>query len=412
MSNKKPRVLMAMSGGVDSSVGAALLKEQGYDVIGVTMQVWDYSSNKCDIQEGNGTCCSSTDVDDARAVCDKLDIPFYVINCESKFKETVIDDFVSNYLKGETPIPCVNCNTYLKFDHLVKKMHELNCDFLATGHYAKIEKNDLGEPILVTSSDTWKDQTYFLFTMDPMLLPRLMFPVGNWQKPELRAYAEKVGLPVAKKKDSTGICFIGPKGYSGFIDEHADPKKIKPGKIKKFPTGEVLGEHKGIHHFTIGQRKGVGIATGTPLHVMKIDADTSTVWMGEESYLYSSQVILRDCHWIARVADGEMVRAKIRFAHAGALARLEKINAKDAILHFQEPQRSVTKGQAAVLYKDKQLLGGGWIKDLGAPVYENHDFDITRKLNPINLTKDSISENSSHEFLKQGFTASFAGTVS
>jgi len=355
------RVLVAMSGGVDSSVAAALLKEQGYDVIGVTMQVWDYSTNQCATDEGNGTCCSSLDVDDARAVADKLEIPFYVINCEAKFKSTVIDNFVETYLRGETPIPCVNCNTYLKFDHLVKKMNELQCDFLATGHYARIEKNEAGKSVIVTSSDSWKDQTYFLFTMNPELIDRLMFPVGNWQKSDLRSYAEKQGLHLARKKDSTGICFIGKSGYAGFVESQVKPEMLKPGVIRHFDTQEVLAEHTGVHKFTIGQRKGLGVATGTPLYVVKIDAVGGTVWLGEEKHLYSDTLTVRDLNWLDEVRSGETVRAKIRYAHGGSPATVKVLPDGKIQLSFDEKQRAVTAGQAAVFYRDQQLLGGGWI---------------------------------------------------
>lgn len=357
----KKRVLVAMSGGVDSSVAAALLKEQGYDVIGVTMQVWDYSSNQCEIEEGSGTCCSSQDVDDARAVADHLKIPFYVINCEAKFKVEVIDNFVSSYLKGETPIPCVNCNTYLKFDHLISKMNDLKCDYLATGHYARIEKNVSGRPVIVTSSDTWKDQTYFLFTLNPAIVDKLMFPVGTWQKPELRAYAERMGLPVANKKDSTGICFIGKDGYAGFIESQVPSSELRPGVLKNLKTGEVIASHKGIHNFTIGQRKGLGAALGVPAYVVKVDAETATVWVGEEENLYSSELEVRDLNWLDELNDGEVVRAKIRFAHRGAEAKVVKLPLGRVRLEFLEKQRAVTAGQAAVLYRGNCLLGGGWI---------------------------------------------------
>jgi tRNA-uridine 2-sulfurtransferase len=356
----KGRVLVAMSGGVDSSVAAALLKEQGYDVVGVTMQVWDYSADSCAIEEGNGTCCSSIDVDDARAVADKLDIPFYVINCEAKFRATVIDNFVSEYLQGKTPIPCVNCNTFLKFDHLVQKMKELNCDYLATGHYAQLERDENGQPMIITSSDDWKDQTYFLFTLKPDLLGKLMFPVGSWVKSDLRARAEKDGLHLARKKDSTGICFIGKEGYAGFVEREAPAGSIKPGVLKRVGSDDVIGEHKGIHNFTIGQRKGLGVAVGEPLYVVKLEAD-GTVWLGEEKYLYTSKVVVKDLNWLSEVQDGEVVRAKVRYAHKGADAKLNRKADGSVELEFLEPQRAITSGQAAVLYRDKHLLGGGWI---------------------------------------------------
>lgn len=358
---KKERVLVAMSGGVDSSVAAAVLKEQGYDVVGVTMQVWDYSANHCAIEEGSGTCCSSLDVDDARSVADKLEIPFYVINCEAKFKASVIDPFVASYLQGETPIPCVNCNTYLKFDHLIQKMKELNCDYLATGHYAKIVRGADGRAQIVTSSDSWKDQTYFLFTLKPEIVEKLMFPVGDWQKPELRAYAEKLGLSVARKKDSTGICFIGKSGYAGFIESQTKPEQLVSGILRRYPTGEVIGEHAGVHNFTIGQRKGLGIAVGTPVYVVKIDVETGTVWMGDEEHLYSQELTVKDLNWLDQCANGEVVRAKIRFAHRGADARVHREADGRVRLEFFEKQRAVTVGQAAVFYRDNQLLGGGWI---------------------------------------------------
>lgn len=354
----KGRVLVAMSGGVDSSVAAALLVEQGYEVVGVTMQVWDYT--ECDIQEGAGTCCSSVDVDDARAVADKLDFPFYVMNCEAKFQAYVIDNFVSEYLEGRTPSPCINCNTFLKFDHLIQKMKELNCDYLATGHYAHIEKDEAGKVKIVNSRDQWKDQTYFLFTMNPEVLPNLLFPLGQMTKEEVRKYAEEKGLVNARKKDSVGICFVGKQGYANFIESQVAPDLLKSGLIRHYPTGEVLGEHKGIHHFTYGQRRGLGMSHHQTLFVLKIEPSTSTVWVGEEQYLFSKRAELVKTSFIDEVLPSEKVKVKIRYHHSGALASVKR-DGDLAYIEFDEPQRAITPGQAATIYRDNQLVGGGWI---------------------------------------------------
>lgn len=354
------RVLVAMSGGVDSSVAAALLVEQGYEVIGATMQVWDYSS--CDIEEGNGTCCSSLDVDDARSVADKLNIPFYVINCETRFKEKVIDPFIADYMRGQTPLPCVNCNTYLKFDHLIQKMKELDCSYLATGHYAQIVHRN-GQAFIQTSEDDWKDQTYFLFTINPEIVDHLLFPVGPYKKPQVREMAQKWGLNVAAKKDSQGICFVGNKGYDKFIETQVDRSQLdsKKGLIKRYPSGVVMGEHLGIHHYTYGQSKGMGLNHHEKLFVIKVDATDNTVWVGDEEYLFGQNVDIKNVHLLAPIEDNKEYLVKIRYQHKGAMAKLIKTqNGYQA--QFSEKQRAITPGQAAVIYDEKRLIGGGWIQ--------------------------------------------------
>ena len=354
----KKRVLVAMSGGVDSSVSASLLLDQGYEVVGVTMQVWDYSQKDC--EEGFGTCCSSVDVEDARRCAGVLGIPFYVINCESQFKEKVISPFLNAYNQGETPIPCLECNTHLKFHHLIQKMKELDCDYLATGHYAQIKKNRQGRYSIYQSEDGWKDQTYFLFTIQPKLLPQLLFPVGGMNKTEIRKIAEKKKLPVFNKKDSTGLCFIGRGGYVKFFENRSSLNK--PGKLKLYPEGKILGEHTGIHNFTYGQRKRLGVSSSTPLYVVQIDPQTQDVWLGEDSHLYQSTAEVFGMRWLDAIEKEEPLKVKIRFQHKAQKAHVYPNKDNECLIQFEEPQRAVTPGQAAVIYRGQQLIGGGTIR--------------------------------------------------
>ena len=398
-----------MSGGVDSSVAAALLTEQGHEVIGMTMQLWDYSvtGEASDIGEATdageasdgtrGSCCSLEDVQDARRVAETLGIPFYVINLEEAFTREVVDYFTRSYLKGETPNPCIKCNEVMKFELLMRKAMELEADYLATGHYARIDQGDKGAFHLLKGKDTGKDQSYFLFTMTQAQLGRVLFPLGEKLKTEARELARGFGLRVHEKQDSQEICFIEGGSYADFVASGAlSTSGIRgtggtggiegiggagvipgtgdiPGDITD-TSGRVLGSHNGLFRYTVGQRKGLNITTGDgPFYVVALDVKANRLVVGREDELYSGGAAVGGVNWIAghppphpppHPPEGESVVVKIRYGHDGAKAKLKVTSNGCVELRFNEPQRAVTPGQAAVFYngeEDKEVLGGGWI---------------------------------------------------
>ncbi len=357
----KKRVVVAMSGGVDSSVSAALLKEQGHEVIGMTMQIWDYS-NYTDIHDETfGSCCSLDDVYDARRVAEQLDIPFYVINFERQFQRQVIDRFCNDYLAGLTPNPCVLCNQVLKFELLLRKARELEADFLATGHYAQIIGTGDGGYALHKGLDGDKDQSYFLFTLTREQLARVRFPLGSMTKEEVRAHAARFHLRVAEKAESQDICFVPDGNYVRFLEEERQLDDCA-GPIVHV-SGQVLGQHQGYYRYTVGQRKGLGIGWSEPLYVIRIDAAHKTVIVGEKQHLLSQQLIVDQCVWsIDPPQQPFACNCRIRYRHREQSAQLVPLDAGRVKVTFTDPQSGVTPGQAAVFYRGDRVLGGGWIQ--------------------------------------------------
>ena len=356
---EKKKVVVGMSGGVDSSVAAYLLKEQGYDVIGVTMQIWQDEDNAA--QEENGGCCGLSAVDDARRVANMLEIPYYVMNFKNEFKENVIDYFIGEYLDGRTPNPCIACNRYVKWESLLKRSIEIGADYIATGHYAKIVRTESGRYSLKMSDATGKDQTYALYNLTQHQLSHTLMPVGVYEKDEIRKIAEQIGLPVAKKKDSQEICFVPDKDYAGFIEENTE-HKIKEGNYV-LEDGTVIGRHKGITHYTIGQRKGLNLAMGHPVFVTEIRPESNEVVIGENKDLFKRELVCDRINFmsIPDLKEDMRVMAKIRYNHRGASAVIHREDEDKIRVIFDEPQRAITPGQAVVLYDGEYVAGGGII---------------------------------------------------
>lgn len=364
MTRGKPKALVAMSGGVDSSVAALLLAREGYDLMGVTLKL--FSNEDALADPGEKACCSIDSVNDARAVCARLEMPFYVFNFSEEFRRQVMDRFVEAYARGETPNPCIDCNRYVKLGKLFHRAEEIGCRYVATGHYARVERcPETGRWLLKTGLDPDKDQSYVLYNLTQKQLSMLLLPLGGLSKAQVRELAHQAGFVNAHRQESQDICFVPDGDYAGFIQRHAG--RTFPAGDFTGTAGQVYGRHKGIIHYTVGQRKGLGLSFPQPMYVCKVDPAANQVVLGEHRELFSGRLTARDLNFISveDIQEPMRVQAKIRYRHGAQPATVVQTAPDTLQVVFDEPQRAITRGQAVVLYQGDVVVGGGTITSAG-----------------------------------------------